>query len=106
MPIFAAVGFDRRSKPPGARDAIRTLHRNYVLANVQPLLCAGALLDKDRSQCGSLYLFEAASAEVVHAWLQAEPFFAAHIYESMQVREVETGSLWTLGPRNGGEVDQ
>jgi len=97
MPIFAAIGFDRRPKEPGARDAIRQAHREYVTAKAKPIVCAGAFLDDDRSQCGSIYLFEAATIEDVYDWLAAEPFFAGHIYESMQVREVETGALWTLG---------
>lgn len=96
MPIFVAVGFDRRPKERGVRDAIRASHRDYVLTNAKPILCAGALLDDDRSQCGSMYVFEAQSIEDVHVWLRTEPFFAEGIYESMQVREVEVGPLWTV----------
>lgn len=105
MPTFIAVGFDRRPKDRGARDAIRTEHRDYVLANVKPILCAGAMLDDDRSQCGSLYLFEADRIEDVHAWLKAEPFVSSNIYETMQVREIETGALWTVPPQAPGRAD-
>jgi uncharacterized protein YciI len=96
MPTFIAIGFDRRPKERGARDAMRPEHRAYVLDHVRPIICAGSMYDDDRSQCGSVYMFEADSLDAVHAWLRAEPFFSNGIYESMQVREIEVGPLWTL----------
>ncbi len=96
MPTFAVIGFDRRPKDKQARETHRADHRAYVLDNLGPLISAGAMLDDDRSQCGSLYVFQAASADEVRAWLAKEPFVANGIYETLAVREIEVGPLWGL----------
>ncbi|ATE66236.1 YciI family protein [Rhizorhabdus dicambivorans] len=96
MPTFAVIGFDRRPKDAQLRETHRADHRAYVSGNLESLLCAGAMLDDDRSQCGSLYLFQADSVDQVREWLAKEPFVANGIYETLAVREIETSKLWTV----------
>lgn len=96
MPTFAVIGFDRRPKRQEARETHRAAHRAYVGDNLGPLVSAGAMLDDDGSQCGSLYVFKMDSIEQVHEWLRQEPFVANGIYETLAVREIEVGPLWAL----------
>lgn len=96
MPTFAVIGFDRRPKDTEARERHRAEHRAYVLDNLGLMISAGAMLDDDRTQCGSLYIFQADSADQVREWLRNEPFVANGIYETLAVREIEVGPLWAL----------
>ena len=96
MPVYAVIGLDRRPTNDQARETHRAAHRAYVTGHLDPLQCAGAMLDGDGSQCGSLYIFEADSADQVRQWLAAEPFVANGIYETLAVREIEVGPLWTV----------
>ena len=96
MPFFVAIGFDKAPHAMTQRDSLRVEHRGYVLGNAAPIRLAGAMVDEARNQCGSLYVFEAESAHAVRLWFAAEPFFQAGVYETLAVREIEAGVLWTL----------
>ena len=89
MPLYAAICFDHPPHAMSLRDGVRAAHRAYVLANAAPIRCAGAMRDADGNQCGTIYVFEAASEADVRAWLAVEPFHAAGVYESVRV------ALWS-----------
>ena len=87
MPTFAVVAVDHPPHAMPLRDQHRAAHRKYVLEHAAPIRTAGAMRDAEGNQCGSIYVFEAASAEDVWAWLRAEPFVAQGVYESIRVVE-------------------
>jgi hypothetical protein len=85
MPHFLVFGLDHPPHSMAARDAARAEHRAYVMENDSPIRLAGAMIDADDNQCGSIYSFEAESAEQVQEWLAREPFVKGGIYESIRV---------------------
>ena len=90
MPHFLVFATDRLPHPPQAmprREAARPAHRAYVLGRDGPIRLAGAMLDADGNQCGSVYSFEAASVAEVRAWLAAEPFVRAGVYAEVRIVE-------------------
>ncbi len=99
MPTFAAIGFDHPPHSMALRDAHRAAHRKYVLEHTGPIRTAGAMRDAQGNQCGTIYVFEAASADDVWAWLRAEPFVAAGVYETLRVIE------WAPAFNSLGAVD-
>ena len=86
MPYFAVIAYD---KPNSAemREALRAEHRAYGFANDEKTRIAGALYAEDGSQCGTLKIFEAASAEEVWDWYRKEPFYLAGLYADFKVIE-------------------
>jgi len=87
MPHFAAIGFDHPPHSMALRDAVRAEHRRYVLDHDATILMAGAMRDGDHNQCGTIYIFEAPSADKVWRWLRDEPFYASGVHETMRVVE-------------------
>lgn len=70
------------------RDQTRAVHRAFVKENDQLIRFATAMLDGEGNQRGSIYFFEADSAETVRAWLAQEPFCAAGVYADLQIAEI------------------
>ncbi len=93
MPIFAVMGID---VPAGynIRDANKAEHRAYVSADVSHIRLAGALVDDEDRQCGTLYLIEADTIEAVKAWLASEPFIHAGTYETLAIRRITLNPPW------------
>ena len=85
MALYAAIGFDQPPHAMARRNAMRAAHRAYVLVNAAPLRCAGAMRDDAGNQCGTIYVFEAASEAEVLDWLRKEPFYAAGVYQDLRV---------------------
>ena len=91
MPLFAAIGLDHPPHSMEKRDTNRDAHRAYVWDNDAPIRFVGVLLDDEDNQCGSLYIFEAESADEVRAWLNREPFVQDGVYKDIVVRRFMTG---------------
>lgn len=87
MPHFLVIGFDHSPHSMAARDAARPEHRAYVVTNDDGIRVAGAMTDGAGNQCGSLYSFEAESADEVRRWLEAEPFYRTGVYETLRIVE-------------------
>jgi len=88
MPLFAVIGLDL----PDAlskRNAGLPAHRAYLKAHDERMLLVGPLRDDNGNSCGSLYVFEAASANEIQEWLSREPFFKAGVYDSLLIRRFE-----------------
>lgn len=71
-------------------------HRQYLrtfLENGQ-LLAAGPFAD----DCGALTIYEADTAEQVEGWIRGDPFHAAGIITSWQVRPLAYWSAKAAGP--------
>ena len=85
MKLYALIGIDR----PNAierRDEIRTEHRAYVQSHKDRIRIAGAFLNDDGAQIGSLIVFEADDPEYVWDWIRNEPFYMDGIYAHVDVR--------------------
>ncbi len=85
MAHFAAIGFDHPPHSMELRDKMRAEHRRYVLKNDSSIRMTGAMMDGDSNQCGTIFVFEAASPDDVWAWLKQEPFHASGVYATMHV---------------------
>jgi uncharacterized protein YciI len=84
MPLFAITCKDK----PGAletRLAARPVHLDYLKAS-KGLKLAGALLDETGSPIGSLLIVEADDIAGAQAQADNDPFTAAGVFESVEVR--------------------
>jgi uncharacterized protein YciI len=86
MPLFMVVGLDHPPHSMALREKLRDAHRGYVLERTDPIRFAGATVDAEGNQSGSLYVFEADRIETVRAWFAAEPFAAGGVYASLEIR--------------------
>jgi len=87
MPHFLVIALDHEPHSMTLRKEQRSDHRGYVLANDVAIRLAGAMTDGAGNQCGSLYSFEAESADAVRKWLDAEPFCRSDVYASVRIVE-------------------
>jgi uncharacterized protein YciI len=84
MPLFAIACQDK----PGALDtrlAIRPAHLDYLKGS-PGLKLAGALLGEDGNPIGSLLIVEADNLAAAQAQADNDPFTAAGVFESVEVR--------------------
>ncbi|MBU6266248.1 MAG: hypothetical protein KGN34_01825 [Sphingomonadales bacterium] len=91
MPLYTVIGLDHPPHAMDRRDAVRTEHREYVLANDGPIRQVAVMLDDAGNQCGSMYFFEAESEAAIRDWLAREPFVATGVYEQVIIRRVMLG---------------
>ena len=88
MPLFVLIG---RDGPDGI--ALRKLHREAHLANLQPLVeagrvrFAGPIRTADGDPCGSVVVFEAADLEAAQAIAETDPYAVEGVFASVEVRE-------------------
>jgi uncharacterized protein YciI len=87
VPLYAVIAFDRVPDSRDLREKYRAEHRAYSQANDSEIRLAGAMYDEDGSQCGTLKIFEADSAEAVREWYRREPFFTNAVYREFHVVE-------------------
>ncbi len=85
--IFAIMGFFK----PGIDTAPQRLQADWNEHLGQPLLhirLAGALRDADGRRIGYMVVLEANGIEQAEDYLRSSPYFAAHLYERVEVGEV------------------
>lgn len=85
MPLFAMIAKDK----PGTgenRTATRPVHLEHLKAMGEKLVFAGALMGPDGNPEGSLLVLEADSLEAATATLMADPFVAAGIFGSVEIK--------------------
>jgi len=99
MPLYAAICLDHPPHSGEKRDAARTAHREYVVANDSVIKLVGPLLDAEGNQCASFYVFETESEQDVHDWLAREPFVRDGVYRDVIVREFFVGKN-SLAPQD------
>lgn len=100
MALFAMIGFDRHPHQMALRDKVRAEHREYVLGDTSKLKLAGAMLDDDGNQYGSLLVFEAENADEVWEWVRNEPFYKAGVFETLAIRRWDL-VLGGIAPKAG-----
>jgi uncharacterized protein YciI len=88
MPLFVLIG---RDGPDGL--ALRKLHRDAHLANLQPLVdagrvrFAGPLRTEDGKPCGSVVVFEARDLAAARAIAESDPYAVQGVFASLEVHE-------------------
>lgn len=87
MPLYLFIGQDHAPHSMGLRDAVRGEHRAYVLENDQTIRSAGAMLDPDGNQCGTVIVFEESEISQVWRWIEQEPFYRHGVYARAEVIE-------------------
>jgi uncharacterized protein YciI len=87
MPLYAVIGFDHPRHSMPLRHQFRAEHRAFAVANEQGMRLAGAMFDAQGNQCGTLMIFEAASADRVWQLYRMEPFYRNNVYKEFHVVE-------------------
>jgi uncharacterized protein YciI len=85
MPLFAMIARDK----PGAletRLANRPVHLEHLKALGEKLVLAGALMGADGNPEGSLCVLDAESLEAATTSFNADPFIAAGVFASVEVK--------------------
>jgi len=90
MPVFLFIGHDHPPNAMALRDAVRSEHRDYVLANDSAIRSAGAMVDSQGRQSGTVIAFEVPQEADVWRWIEREPFYRNGVYERVEVVR------WTL----------
>jgi uncharacterized protein YciI len=88
MSLYLVIGFDDEARP-GARDALRARHLEFVRADDSAIQLVGPMLGEDGTICGSLYVFEAPSAAHVQEWLDEEPYYQGGVYREVVIRRFD-----------------
>ena len=87
MSIFLFIGHDHAPHSMVLRDSVRAEHRAYVLAHDAMIRFAGAMVDTQGNQCGTVIAFEADDAGQVQQWVAQEPFHRSGVYARTDVVE-------------------
>lgn len=87
MPLFLFIGHDHPPHAMALRDAVRAEHRAYVLDHDASIRLAGAMVDAQGNQCGTLIAFEATDVGEVRRWVEQEPFHRAGVYARTDIVE-------------------
>jgi uncharacterized protein YciI len=70
-----------------ARKAAAPDHLRYVQTILERLALAGPLFSPDgQRMVGSLYVFKTGSLDEARQWLEADPYFAARFWQSIDYR--------------------
>jgi hypothetical protein len=99
MPLFAVVAMDL----PGAHDrrmAARPAHFAYVETIQQRIAIAGPLRTAEGGFAGSILVYDTADIEEARALLEADPYFAAGIWERPEVHPFTAA----IGTWIGGKI--
>jgi uncharacterized protein YciI len=87
MSVFLFIGHDHPPHSMALRDAVRPEHRAYVLDHDAMIRSAGAMVDAQGNQCGTVIAFEAPDAALVQRWVEQEPFYRSGVYARTEIVE-------------------
>jgi uncharacterized protein YciI len=83
---IAALCHDR-AESQAARAGATPAHLRWVESMLGHIALAGPLYSDDgRRMIGSLYVFRTGSLEQARAWLETDPFYAAGLWEKIELR--------------------
>ena len=83
--LYAIICIDK----PGAletRKANRDAHLAHIRGTDGAILQAGPFLDAEGQMCGSLLIYEAEDKAAVEAWVEADPYGKAGLFQSVEIR--------------------
>ncbi|MEL6265239.1 MAG: YciI family protein [Pseudomonadota bacterium] len=83
--LYAIICLDK----PGhleTRKANRDAHLAHIRTTDGAITQAGPFLDAEGTMCGSLIIYEADAQATVEAWANADPYKAAGLFQSVEIR--------------------
>ncbi|GAA6180670.1 MULTISPECIES: YciI family protein [unclassified Shimia] len=83
--LIALIAKDK----PGALDirkANRDAHVGYLKDSGDTIMMAGPFLDDAGDMCGSLIILNVADMTEAEAWAAADPYKAANLFESVELK--------------------
>jgi uncharacterized protein YciI len=83
--LFAMIAKDKAGALE-QRVAVRPVHLQHLESLGQKLRLAGALLDESGSPEGSIVVIEAETIDEAKAVLNADPFVAQGVFESVEIK--------------------
>lgn len=83
--LFAIVALDKADAAP-LRASTRTEHIAHLEAHTAQLVEVGPFLDGTGNPCGSLLLVDMADRAAAEAFVAADPYAIAGVFESVTVR--------------------
>ena len=90
MALFVVIGLDDQPQSIAKRDSLRPQHRAYVRGDQSRIRFVGPIMNDDNDVIsGSLYLYEADTAEQILEWFKDEPFYKAGVYKQFLIRPFE-----------------
>lgn len=101
-PSHVAVYCRDRPDSQGARKAAAQAHLRYVDSILGHIALAGPLFTEDGlSMTGSFYVFRTTNLDEARRWLEADPYFAAGFWATVEYRpflpaagEFVGGTIW------------
>ncbi|HEX3498691.1 MAG TPA: YciI family protein [Stellaceae bacterium] len=85
--LFVLMGMDRPGDGAEVRRRNRAAHLQFVVENEDKFRYGGALLDDNQKMVGSLMMVELPDRQALDAFLKAEPYSRAGLFEPYIVRE-------------------
>ena len=78
------------------RMSVREAHLAYIRTLAPGFLkVAGPFLDESGQMCGSLFIFEADSAEAIDTYLAKDPYVLSGLFASIEVRPWRVTIPWS-----------
>lgn len=95
--MHAVILCQDRPQSQALRAASRPAHMAYLERQGSALVLAGPFLDEAGQPVGSLFILDVPSLDVAHAFTAADPYTAAGLFASVDVRPWR----WTINPPKG-----
>ncbi len=83
-----------------ARGEHLAAHLAYIESNMATIRVAGPWLGDDGAMIGSMYVIEVDSLAAAHAWIAADPYSAAGVWQSCRVWPYYAAAGTWVGGRN------
>ena len=101
MPLFAVTCVDK----PGMADvraAIRQTHLDYLAAHLEAVVLGGVTFGADDEKDGSVWIVNQPDLAAAEAFVAAEPFVMAGVFQSVRLRRMNKGQ-WNPPAADGAE---
>jgi uncharacterized protein YciI len=101
MPLYAVTCVDK----PGmaeVRASIRQTHLDYLAANMDNVVLGGVTFAADDAKDGSVWIVNLPSLAAAEAFVAAEPFVKAGVFQSVRLRRMNKGQ-WNPQAADGAE---
>ncbi len=101
MPLFAVLTVDKPGMA-GARAAIRQTHLDYLADHADIVVLGGVTYGADGEKDGSVWILNLPDRKAAEAFVAAEPFVKAGLFQSVRVRRMNKGQ-WNPAAAEGAE---
>lgn len=101
MPLYAATCVDK----PGmaeVRASIRQTHLDYLAIHADIVVLGGVTFGADDAKDGSVWIINLPNLAAAEAFVAAEPFVKAGVFQSVRLRRMNKGQ-WNPAAADGAE---